>query len=73
MLDSGTSAAAVKRHAVPECSLKDALFGASYNRARYYDENAGRFLSEDPLDSGEAGTSTSMFTTARLGRLIPRG
>jgi len=26
--------------------------GASYNRARYYDTNIGRFLSEDPLGEG---------------------
>jgi RHS repeat-associated protein len=32
----------------------------SYYRARYYDPNAGRFLSEDPLGSGGGSTSTPM-------------
>ncbi len=34
---------------MPQCSPKDALFGASYNRARYYDQVGGRFISEDPI------------------------
>jgi RHS repeat-associated protein len=34
--------------------------GLYYYRARYYDPNAGRFLSEDPLGSGGGSTSTPM-------------
>jgi RHS repeat-associated protein len=34
-----------------DCALgeSDAETGLHYNRARYYDQTAGRFLSEDPI------------------------
>ena len=42
---------AIRRRVVLQSSPQSTSFAASYYRARYYDPNAGRFVSEDPLKS----------------------